>query len=317
RLKGEEPLAGLNGQVLRGASAIPIAVRAHAASDCPRRVRSCSGNAGATRHSPLSDLNNNTLALLDATQAQVCSYAYEPYGATAQAGASSNTLQYGGRENDNPGNGQGLYFNRARYYMPALGRFISQDPIGWASGQTNNYAYVGGDPINFNDPTGYEMAAAGASRRGGGGPRGGGPRNRGDRASGDDTLDDRLEQERGIREAQDRLRRAKVHEDEYLNPDERIQSTDKTTQNTDDKLKGVRTAADADEQARDPFSEQAEAELEDDLARLDDDALRTTLVYGTVGAVGGTVAAEAGIGATVLAAIEGLEFADLLLILAL
>src|SRR5688572_7943939 len=42
RLKGEEPLAGLNGQVLRGASAIPLAVRAHAASDCPRRLRPCS-----------------------------------------------------------------------------------------------------------------------------------------------------------------------------------------------------------------------------------------------------------------------------------
>ena len=38
--------------------------------------------------------------------------------------------------------------------MPGCGRFISEDPIGWASGQTNDYAYVGGDPINRTDPSG-------------------------------------------------------------------------------------------------------------------------------------------------------------------
>ena len=38
--------------------------------------------------------------------------------------------------------------------MPSCGRFISEDPIGWASGQTNDYAYVGGDPVGFNDPDG-------------------------------------------------------------------------------------------------------------------------------------------------------------------
>ena len=37
-----------------------------------------------------------------------------------------NSYQYTGREND----GTGLYFYRARYYAPALGRFISEDPIG-------------------------------------------------------------------------------------------------------------------------------------------------------------------------------------------
>jgi uncharacterized protein RhaS with RHS repeats len=38
--------------------------------------------------------------------------------------------------------------------MPGCMRFISEDPIGWASGQTNNYAYVGGDPIGDRDPFG-------------------------------------------------------------------------------------------------------------------------------------------------------------------
>jgi len=40
----------------------------------------------------------------------------------------------------------GLYYNRARYYNPQLGRFISQDPIGLAGG-INLYAYAGNAPV--------------------------------------------------------------------------------------------------------------------------------------------------------------------------
>jgi hypothetical protein len=35
-------------------------------------------------------------------------------------------------------------------------RFISEDPIGWASGQTNDYAYVGGNPVQFSDVYGLQ-----------------------------------------------------------------------------------------------------------------------------------------------------------------
>ncbi|HZJ63349.1 MAG TPA: RHS repeat-associated core domain-containing protein [Kofleriaceae bacterium] len=113
------------------------------------------GNDGATQHSVLSDAHS-TIMLLNATQNRVAGYTYEPYGVTAADATNGNTSQYTGRENDSPGNDQGLYFYRARYYMPGIARFISEDPIGWASGQTNNYAYVGGDPINFTDPLGLE-----------------------------------------------------------------------------------------------------------------------------------------------------------------
>jgi hypothetical protein len=46
-----------------------------------------------------------------------------------------------------------MYY-RVRYTHAGCARFISEDPIGWASGQTNNYAYVGGDPVSFTDPSG-------------------------------------------------------------------------------------------------------------------------------------------------------------------
>ena len=42
----------------------------------------------------------------------------------------------------------------ARYYQPAIGRFISQDPLGLASGSVNSYEYAGDDPVSANDPSG-------------------------------------------------------------------------------------------------------------------------------------------------------------------
>lgn len=60
-----------------------------------------------------------------------------------------------------------VYDYRARYYDPEIGRFISEDPLGFAAGDVNFYAYVGNNPINFNDPSGQILlngagAAAGA-----------------------------------------------------------------------------------------------------------------------------------------------------------
>ena len=44
----------------------------------------------------------------------------------------------------------------ARYYNPTLGRFISEDPIGFAGGQANLYGYVFNSPTNFIDPFGLD-----------------------------------------------------------------------------------------------------------------------------------------------------------------
>ncbi|MGV1099323.1 RHS repeat-associated core domain-containing protein [Thiovibrio sp. JS02] len=49
----------------------------------------------------------------------------------------------------------GLYFYRARYYDPQVGRFISKDPIGFEGG-VNAYAYVKGNPVNAVDPRGLK-----------------------------------------------------------------------------------------------------------------------------------------------------------------
>jgi len=49
----------------------------------------------------------------------------------------------------------GLVHMRARAYDPALGRFVSADPIGVAGG-INLYGYAGGDPVNLIDPSGLQ-----------------------------------------------------------------------------------------------------------------------------------------------------------------
>jgi uncharacterized protein RhaS with RHS repeats len=43
---------------------------------------------------------------------------------------------------------------RARYYDPALGRFVSKDPAGIEGGDFNLYAYVHNNPTAFTDPSG-------------------------------------------------------------------------------------------------------------------------------------------------------------------
>lgn len=51
-------------------------------------------------------------------------------------------------------------YYRARYYDPKIGRFISEDPIGFSAGDVNLYAYVSNDPATWTDPWGLCPACA-------------------------------------------------------------------------------------------------------------------------------------------------------------
>lgn len=74
------------------------------------------------------------------------------WGAVATDTGFVLRFRHAGREYDAEA---GLYYNRARYYDPQLGRFLSEDPQGIAAG-ANLYAYAGDDPINHTDPSGQD-----------------------------------------------------------------------------------------------------------------------------------------------------------------
>ncbi|MGH8619146.1 MAG: RHS repeat-associated core domain-containing protein, partial [Burkholderiales bacterium] len=119
-------------------------------------LRSTGTNPTAVLAHFLPDANNNVIRLLNSSEAVTDAYSYEAYGKTMHGtGSNNNSQQYTGREND----GTGLYFYRARYFMPGSGRFVSEDPIGIAGGM-NSYAYVGGNPISYIDPEGLQYMGA-------------------------------------------------------------------------------------------------------------------------------------------------------------
>jgi RHS repeat-associated protein len=79
---------------------------------------------------------------------------YDSFGKiTASSGSVANPFRYTGRDFDSE---TGLYYYRARYYDPATGRFLSEDP--WDADSmyedSNLYMYVENNPTNGADPFG-------------------------------------------------------------------------------------------------------------------------------------------------------------------
>ena len=78
---------------------------------------------------------------------------FDSFGRVLDETNPSVSFRYGytGRELDLE---SGLYYYRARYYDPEVGRFISVDPLGFGAGDTNLYRYVGNNSTNATDPSG-------------------------------------------------------------------------------------------------------------------------------------------------------------------
>lgn len=104
----------------------------------------------------LMDGLNSTVATVDGTGAIVGRFAYEPYGETAVSDNSVYPFRFTGRT---PA-AENLYYFRARFYDPVVGRFLSEDLIGLAGGDVNLYRYARNSPLLFVDPSGQAFVLA-------------------------------------------------------------------------------------------------------------------------------------------------------------
>ncbi|MDI3491141.1 MAG: hypothetical protein PWP11_2418, partial [Thauera sp.] len=91
------------------------------------------------------------------TQGQVLWRAhYAPFGAAnVHSGGFTLNLRLPGQYLDAE---TGLHYNRARYYDPEQGQYLSPDPLGTPDGP-NPYAYVAYNPLRFIDPDGLILFA--------------------------------------------------------------------------------------------------------------------------------------------------------------
>lgn len=97
----------------------------------------------------ITDALRSTTSVADGTGKLASKFDYEPYGQTTGTPANGYPFGFTGRVPVL----NGINYFRERYYDTSTGRFLSEDPIGFAGG-SNLYAYAGGDPILLNDPTG-------------------------------------------------------------------------------------------------------------------------------------------------------------------
>jgi RHS repeat-associated protein len=98
-----------------------------------------------------SDAINSVIATSDGSGAVTNKNGFGPYGETTLLSGSS--IGYTGQRFDSE---TGLYYFKARYYSPRLGRFLQPDPIGYTGHAQNLYTYVGNSPLRYVDPWGLQ-----------------------------------------------------------------------------------------------------------------------------------------------------------------
>ena len=103
-----------------------------------------------------NDLLGSPAAATNAAGVVIWREAYRGYGERLknEAGATANKVWYTSRHQDED---TGLVYMGARYYDPALGRFLSADSVGFSelnSHSFNRYSYAYDNPSRFKDPDG-------------------------------------------------------------------------------------------------------------------------------------------------------------------
>ena len=125
------------------------------------------GGDGAGRYYLIKNLQGDVTRILNNNLETVAQYVYDPWGKLVyildadgepNSGisiANINPIRYRGYYFDME---TGFYYLNARYYDPALGRFINPDSFvttGQGLTSYNMYAYCGNNPVNRTDPDGH------------------------------------------------------------------------------------------------------------------------------------------------------------------
>jgi len=109
-----------------------------------------------------TDISGNPLAATDENGNVVWKESYQAYGTRWQQDPNSaqQTQWFHGKEQDAS---SGLQYFGARYYDPAIGRFLGVDPLGFQDGNLhsfNRYAYGNNNPVRYLDPDGNNATTA-------------------------------------------------------------------------------------------------------------------------------------------------------------
>ncbi|MBV6288538.1 RHS domain-containing protein [Pseudomonas sp. MAFF 301350] len=103
-----------------------------------------------------NDISGTPLAATDAAGNLLWTENYKPYGEklTKSPASAGNRIGFHGKAYDD---GSGLSYMGARYYDPALGRFMGVDPVGFQEDNLhsfNRYTYTNNNPYKYVDPDG-------------------------------------------------------------------------------------------------------------------------------------------------------------------
>ena len=109
--------------------------------------------SGETTNWYLDDNLGSVRDIVSTTGVEQDHIVYDSFGniLTETNATNGDRFKFAGMQYDST---TGQYYDNARDYNSALGRFDSEDPLAFAAHDTNLYRYVDNDPVDLTDPSG-------------------------------------------------------------------------------------------------------------------------------------------------------------------